>query len=714
MRHTITLKYLRKLVVRPGKGGVGLPFVATMLKNIESLGFAFTPALIERVQTLSAEQAQMLYRDVTHELRILVGAGVRWKPMYPNFPAQVMEMSRAELYLNALIHYWTLREPQYASQPRSPLIEHTDLKPIDLGDEQAFEGVFRHLMGANTAISPDDKETVDWFVRSYQDRIVALVPAALPSKENLAFLAACLLRYTTSAEPVLQQHVKTATDVLRLAAALSGGDVSLAAATKFRGFRRGERRLLLGLLDRCANATEDMLRRPEPWTRLGERLHPGEWKRFPQAIAAFAVIRNDLSYPTFNRTVEQALAAHDGAKALATLRQRPGELARRLDHLLRETLDWQPVVAAFAEAAPKVATPVLLQVMTHFRRRGAAGRGWGFADAGQTQPAAPTAQLAPLRAFFPKGEVAKVQAIPDTQAALDPAACAEVVAICETALVARFRALPPLGKVFIDPRLRDYLVPFSQRSASKALRTVVRGSRLPLPQSPTIRCFLWWKEGVINGTPTGQVDIDLSAVIYDDEWKYLEHVSYTNLKSERYQAVHSGDYVTAPNGASEFIDLDVASVLEYGGRYVVIVLTAFTAQPFCNLPECFAGWMARDEPGSGEVYEPRTVQDRIDLASATRLCIPVILDVQERTAIWTDIGLRSFPLLNNVENNRKGVSMMGQVMTTLNKTNLYDLFRLHAQARGTRVDSAAAADAVFAVDQGVTPFDLPTIMAEYL
>ncbi|MEN9938340.1 MAG: hypothetical protein RLZZ387_4919 [Chloroflexota bacterium] len=281
--------------------------------------------------------------------------------------------------------------------------------------------------------------------------------------------------------------------------------------------------------------------------------------------------------------------------------------------------------------------------------------------------------------------------------------------------MSRFRERPPLGRVFVDERLRDYPVPFALRSASKALRTVPRGSRLPLGEGGgTVRFFLWWKEGEVGGKPTGRVDIDLSAVLYDAGWRYVEHISYTNLKSDRYRAVHSGDIVTAPNGACEFIDLDIESVVGYGGRYVVTAINAFTSHPFCNLPECYAGWMLRQEPRSGEVFEPQTVQQKIDVAADTRICVPVILDLVEHRAIWADLALRRHPRwVTNVEANQHGMLLMGQALTSLVKPDLFELFSLHAAARGTP-SSREAADVIFAPDGDVTPFDSGVILADYL
>ena len=256
--------------------------------------------------------------------------------MYPNFPAQVMEASRAELYLNAILHYLTLGRPAYETLPRSPLIERTDLRVIDLGDDADFRAICTTLLAAKRALAPTDRADLAWFFQTYGDGAIGLIPPEVPLREHRALLAALLLRHTTRGHDLLGRYITTATGVLRLAVALSDGDVSLATATKFRRFARAERRLLLELLEACGSLTEDMLRYVEPWKRLGERLHPGEYAaRFPRGAAAFDLIRNDRPFATFRSQVEGAIRAGQIDAALALLRERPGELARRLDHLLR-------------------------------------------------------------------------------------------------------------------------------------------------------------------------------------------------------------------------------------------------------------------------------------------------------------------------------------------------------------------------------------------
>ncbi|MGN7358973.1 TerD family protein [Paenibacillus sp. SAF-054] len=698
MMNSIYVRRANKLIVNQAEGVNPLPgaYLATALKNIEELGYTFSHALMRALRALPKERFEALYLQLVADLKVMVGAHVEYQPMYSGFPMQVMEEEEAVLYLNALYHYLTLDLPEYEAASRLPLPDKGHLKVIDLGSTAEFHVLVRRIIEAKTSISDADKQDIDAvFELAEPEDLQAILPEEIPFKENAGFVAASLLKHDKANMTLIGRYFKTATDVLRLAVAWSDGDVSLAAPARFRKFKRSERRLLLGLLEQCGSITEDMLRYKERWIRLGEILHPSEYKhRYMRCEEAFDILRNDKPFTTFNGSVELAFQYDQIWNALDLLMQRPGEFARRLDQLLRSTEYAEYVVLAFGEVASRVSTPVLLQVKNHFAHR---------------------QERQNLRVFFPKGNVAKAFAVPDKLPGIDEAACADIVHCCEDTLIQRFAALPPLGKAYVDERLKDYHVPFSQRSASKALHTLVRGSRVPMPEGDTIRFFNWWKEGEVGGKPTGRVDIDLSAVMYDRNWQYVEHISYTNLRSSKYLAVHSGDIVSAPQGACEFIDLHIPSIFDYGGRYIVATLHSFTSQPYCDLPECFTGWMMRKKPGSGEIFEPKTVANKIDVTADTQIAIPVIMDLVERKVIWTDLALTRHPhYYNNVEGNQKGMVLMGQAMTALRKPDLYDLFMLHAKARGEIVNTPGQADATFSVEQGVTPFDIEHIMADFL
>lgn len=684
----IFLRRCRKFAVSPGEGGASLAQVAMVQKETEQLGFVLSEALAERLLTLSPEQLARVLRDLRRHLAPMTGAHREHRPLFPDFPAGSLALDEAQLYQRAVLHYLTLQRLrlQDPSLP-APLLHHRQPLEIDLGTQEEFERLCTRLAASRTSLSADDKADLQWFVRQYRDKVLDLLPEEIPFKENLALIAAWLLRFVPGerAERFVDQRIGTATDVLRLAVALCDGDVSLAEPCRFKGFKRRERRRLLALLEACGDPTEDMRRWPERWKRLGEGLHPGDYRsQCPRTWQAFQVLREGLPFSGFNGQVERDLETGRVEAASQRLATRPGEMARRLDHLLRTSPQPDAVLKQFAEVAQQVATPVLLQALAQFEHRG----------------------QAPLRTFFPKGDAARAWTLPDRRAPIAPEHLADAIALIRATLVARFASRPPLGRCYLAPELADRVVPLAQRSASRSLRTLVRGSRMPLPESRYIRLFLWWTNG------HSRTDIDLSTAFFDGDFVYRDLVAYYNLRG--YGGHHSGDIVDAPQGAAEFIDLDLQLLRDKGLRFVVPCVNSYTNQPYCDLPECFAGWMARSDVDSGEAFEARTVEDRLDLSANQQTCLPFIIDLEQRCILWTDIGLGGYPRWNNVANNLSGISLMLRAMTSLAAPDLHTLFALHAEARGSRVDRPEQADTLFGLREGITPFDTDRIRAEFL
>lgn len=112
---------------------------------------------------------------------------------------------------------------------------------------------------------------------------------------------------------------------------------------------------------------------------------------------------------------------------------------------------------------------------------------------------------------------------------------------------------------------------------------------------------------------------------------------------------------------------------------------------------------------------PSIPESEVDVASDTAICLPVVLDLAERKAVWADIGLKRNPRhVNNVEGNSSQVTLLGKSLTEVVKPDLYNLFRLHAEARGRLVGTQAEADTVFSPERGITPFELERIASEFM
>ena len=53
-------------------------------------------------------------------------------------------------------------------------------------------------------------------------------------------------------------------------------------------------------------------------------------------------------------------------------------------------------------------------------------------------------------------------------------------------------------------------------------------------------------------------------------------------------------------------------------------------------------------------------------------------------------------------------------MVHMHRTSLYDLLKMHVEARGEPCGTKEEADLIFDVEEGITPFDTEVIIAEYM
>ena len=600
--------------------------VDTALTTLRALGYRLSDPAREALT--SPEQAWAL---VNAAACLSSGSpSAEYRPFYPDFPVQVRSASEAALLVNAALHYLgdvvgVRILPDYRPSPREPLPgDDSALTELGLATAQDLERIVADLAAQATPFSAQDRADLT-ALRDFG-------PGRAPHvavKENLAVLTVAFPDLDFSAS------YRTVTDVLRLAVAMAGGDVSLAEPCRFPSFSRAQRRRLLGLLDAVGqvqdsrDSAEEMARRCERWKRLARHLRPGDYaRRFPRAAALLHQVASGGAEEGFTSHLEEALARRDVEGVLRLLSTRPGVFARRLNHLLRLCPDdaaRERVVAEFARVAPEVSLPVLVRLWEYFSSPGADALPW---------------------------RVVAIKAATGTKTTLIPStrrpgpADAAVVRAVEEALRQRRR----LGRIAVDQGLYGgYTAPVGLRSASPGMRTAGRGTRLPLPEGETIRFFLHWcdlpeappeapgpAEPAATADRDTRVDLDLSAFFVSEDFTRTEQIAYYNLRSTA--AVHSGDLTSAPDGAAEFIDIILTEALRQGWRYVVMTVHSFSHHRLSEVPECWAGAMARGaDPQSGEVFEASTVMQRLDLVSPTFNATPFVIDLAERRLIWWDL-----------------------------------------------------------------------------
>lgn len=705
--------------------------VLAIMAEIAQFGYTLDKPLIDVMSSLTKTELKIVKELLVSELAVMVGAHVRYVPLFKSFPNGIPDTT--ELMFKKIIGYlqniFKINTSEYVvlscghtvctkshdlenysgcpiCEAQLPeLMDHDDshkptepvkqFKIIKLVDESVIFDVYSNLLTSKTSISDADKALIVTLTKHFGDDILKHLPEKIDQKETVAFVTEQLLTYTSSSKEAVAKYFKTATDVLRLAVQFSGGDISLAANTKFK-LSQGKRKFIMALLDKVYQPEVDMLRYREQWVKLGQTLHVGSFKnRYPNAFNAFDKIRNHASdIETFNGKVEALLLAasqtekneKEIAEVVALLETRAGDFARRLDHVLRIAQKPAVVLKSFKKVAPSVQTAMLLNLAKHVQSRTASNE---------------------FRAFAPKGKITKMKLIEgDDRALLKPMTVTNLLTIINEELQTRFSKLDSLGNVYINPELMNVLVPYSQRSASTSLVNIPRGSRLKVdPASPFIRLFTYWK---------APVDVDLGAVVFDENFNTMDTISYYNLSSYG-KSVHSGDIRNGSQGAVEFIDLDVAAFKQHNARYVAVYITSFTGEQFSTM-ECFAGFMERTQP-DGRQFDATTVRQKFNITSEATTCVPMLFDLKTSEFVWLDLITQQDGIYSNYHNSKNvTISAIKSGLALIDsKATMFELLDAHAKARGTAVHyekvEGVEYDTVFDIE---ILKDLDVVMSKYL
>ncbi|MEU3608162.1 hypothetical protein AB0E83_22350 [Streptomyces sp. NPDC035033] len=650
----LLVRHSLRLPVPSGPAGDGSAAALRFDAALRTAGFALSSALLRELSGRSAGTVVELARWALEAVRERVGDHVRHNAYFIDFPANVPDTAEfwlscvrralddpgareaVEAQLSAgVLNLLTLPAyGRYQHTYEELLAAHEELTPgsgdrltvLHLGGplEEELGALYRSLAGAVTPLGEEHLADLAVLAAHCAD---GPQPAEIPVRENRAVVNAARLR--AGAAPLLD----TATDVLRLACALSDGDVTLRERTRFRALSRPWRRALLAGLDAVvAGAPEklaDVGRHREAWKRLGERLHPHEHPAWPHAAEVFAVARGELRAPSLDSRVEALLAAGDvpgAAELLASAA--PGRLFRALDRLLRSAADGaarEAVLAAAERVAPRVAGRVVLSVREHLQNRH-------------------DASGAPRRLFVNRNGTAWVTA--DVRRDLPRDAQRRLLALLDGETR---RRLPATGRLLVDPAVLDVALPLGGRAPSGGFGVLPRGSVSPV-DGELLRFFMYWKQA------RHRTDLDLSALLLDERYATVSWLSYTELTTV--EGRHSGDVTEAPDGASEFIELRLGAVR---GSFVVPHVHVYAGETFEETAESFFGYMLREGEQGGRPFEPRTVRMKSDLRGPGRVALPVAFrrDGEGRWhAHWLHLCLRGTPHANRVEDHRVSMAVL--------------------------------------------------------
>jgi hypothetical protein len=638
---TLIIQKTLRVPASTGAAGDGTAVARQLDAALLDVGFAASRALLDHIGGLAVGPAMDLASTVVSAVRELVGDHVRHNAYFVGFPDDVPDTvefwferlcaavlagggEASELVVPGGVNLLSL--PGYGTYQHTYaelLAAHDELiasvgdrlTVLRLGDTVEAEAtrLYLSLAGSTTPHGEADLAILSELAVACVD---GEQPAEIPVRENRAVLNGIRL---VLGRPLVA--VDTTTDVLRLACQASGGDVSLARPTRLRAFRRRERRVLLAALDAVVGANPnklgDVARYAEQWKRLGERLHPHEFGRWPHAREVFAVARGDRRVRNVAGRAEDAIRAGAIGPAASVLSAAPGLLLRSADRLLRlaSGSERYVVLEAISGALGSASGRVLCSLREHVDNR-----------------------RAPASARMYASRSRRAWVGPDERPPLPAAMVAELTSLLDAEISARLREfdLPLL----VDPDVLDVALPLSGKAAEGGFAVLPRGSRAPV-SGELLRFFTYWRQA------ERRTDYDLSVLLLDDEFHTTGQVSWTNYHHDG--VVHSGDITDAKDGATEFIDVP----LETMGPYVVPQVYIFSGESFEEVAESMFGYQTRERAQRGAPFDARTVRARSQLRGEGRVALPMVFAKGERgwQAIWLHLYLTGRPAFNRVENN---------------------------------------------------------------
>lgn len=635
-------------------GHDNLQIAMSVVSELMNYGYIVNQDGIGNISRASKEDIVLFHDEVLDYIKTMTGSDMSYRPFWPNFPESVMNKSEVELWLHQIAHYISNGEysPNELTSRARTAFEKSNYTILESCDDDMFSNIFTNLVSINGSLSPDDKDVVQWFVDS---DLKLNLPNQIPFKETLCFLVSIGVNC----------ELKTVTDVLRVAVYMSGGDVNLRKNTKnktlFKKFTRKERRMILELLESTRCDESEAVLKLSKWIRLGEILHPGEYKnKFPKSFNMFRRLRNDKVI-SWNASVDKEFKK-DLESGLKKLSERPGEFFRRIDALVRKNTNQIDKILTYVRSVgTKVSNKVLFETYEHFGKR---------------------ANKSDFRSITLSGSRSNFSLPPLER--LSEYTIKSIQRSIKDSLKMKFKELPKMSNIWIDEELKNIPMPRNMRSVSSSLTPIIRGERIKMKNkdAKVVRAFVHWFD------EKGNQDLDLTAIFIGEN--KVEHIGW-NGGHNSVLGCYSGDVRNKKGACAEYVDIKIDKALANGFKYVIMDVRNYNSTGFNSLPQCVGGCMEREDAINGEVWLPKTIEGSMRIQSESNSTIMFAFDLEKMEYIVLDVD----SIGNVASSNFQAISDSIREYCEPPVFSVYDLIMMHVEAREGKLSDKENADNTF-------------------
>lgn len=653
--------------------------LATIFCNMVYFGYAPSKEVYELLSTSSDEDLTKFWETYEPEFKAVTFTDRKMEEfvVYKNFPTEVLNMSEAEYWFRQLFIYCGFPVDLLRQEPleRAPLEDTKVLKVLSLAKEDTLTEIYSNLVHSKSRWNDGQKEEAIYLLKELNEKAVII--------SNFGFKENAILLAKEAFNNSIEIKIDTATDVLRLGAALSAGDISLRKKTKFRNFTRSERKSILSILNNCKNIVDDFGLRKEMWKVFLFKLHAGDYK-FENVNNAMNLLYNN-KIKTFNSVVERKLSEKD-ASVLIELAQRKGDFIRRFHKLY--SVYGKDVISTFESIVSSFEVIQLLKFkkyITTINERNTlifAPKGnWSKAKIfdksnfilSNTLPAIISSEITVeklnlLKENFgkkvnndvvePKNNIKKVN--------IEEEHVKYIVNIIDKELNERLKKDFKSG-VDLDVALKDIKLPSNDQTLTV---NYGRGSVFKIPEdTKVIRTSSYWKVGYRS-----TIWFDNGWCFFDSKWKDIGAVCW-NSRMEG--AAFSGDPMSGSNEegeACQMIDLDLDKLKKSGVRYCVWNILSYNSVFFDDVKEIVGTLQFAEDSLKGQLFEPSRVHLSFQLKGQNLTKYVAYLDLETRKIIYMDANLGGSVLSADSNGGRLEKQMPSFIEYLDTLPSVYDLF----------------------------------------
>lgn len=605
----------------------------TLNTNIESLGFTFTAKdIVEVISTM--ENPEEIYEAINSYVSV-----VKAKPMYPDFPSQLMGMDEAQYRFDQLMHY----DSTYGAMLRAsllqlamgldaeyeiskgwlPTVEDTKKTTEDktllkakvleiIPSEKMYTLPVHRILSKRERMSSSDELIIKYAIGNYRGAMADLIPEKIEFKENILILVnnICIMENDSKKKELLTAVCQHTGDVLRC--------IEYRLQKSHYHLSRPEKRLWVSVLEQYSEIDLEcnlMLsnKKASGNIRLLQFIDYNRYSHSRKHRDVVARFRNgDLQSWEGKLKKLNDKDVHAGLRFAAT---HPGNLVRMVTWFLRLGCSQEEIKTALAENASSLSSQTLVDLLDKFLNQyqtgyDSDGRPSSDIDEERTKEHEEAAEV--LKYVL----AAKCKTL-DTPLSM-PVEYEEEI---ERENVVKTRP----KKVFIDEECFDWdnsrILGNNKSIEGGYLR---KGLKIKIPEDvKNVRFFTYWNDKKC-------VDVDLHAYMRDSNSPGVKHVGW-NGDFRQSGVVMSGDITHSD--AAEYIDVDIEKAAASGIDRIQLCVHLFNGKENLGaIDECYVGCLAVSNLGKKvKLYNPKNCFFVSDLNAKVGGEIYGIVNPSERT-----------------------------------------------------------------------------------